>query len=58
MICELAAEARRTTKCESDYYHEETEDEEGGVNLTDDLPTVKPYLTIPAECLHCAPDTV
>ena len=26
---ELAAEARCATKCESNYYYEETEDEEG-----------------------------
>ena len=55
---ELAAEAWCAAKCESDYYYEEAEDEECRVHCTDGLPTVEPYLTIPAKCLHCAPETV
>ena len=55
---DAAVQAWSNVESESQYYYEEAKHQKCCVNNADDLPTVEPYLTVPAECLHCAPETV
>ena len=53
-----ATETWCAMECECQYYNEEGQHENCCVGDTDRLPTLKPNLAAPSQCVHSAPETM